>query len=63
MGVKAGMEKVFQDWIWRKPEEEFHPDCISYQKRSGGKGLMFWGSFRWGKIGPGVFLFRRGKVN
>ena len=50
------MEKVFQDWIWQKPEEEFHPDCISYLKHSGSKGMMFWRAFRWRKIGPGIFF-------
>jgi len=29
---------------------------ISYQKCAGDKGLMFWGSFRWGKMGPGIFF-------
>jgi len=54
--MKAEMEKVFQDWIWRKPEEKFHPNYLSYQKYSSSKGLMFWGSFRWGKMEPGVFF-------
>ena len=56
MSVKIGMERTTQDWIWRKADEEFHPDCINYTKRATGTGMMFWGSFRWGKMGPGVFF-------
>ena len=43
---------------------EFHPDCIDYRKRAIGTGMMFWGVFRWGKMGPGVFFeLEDGKVN
>jgi len=56
MSIKVGMERTTQDWVWRKPDEEFHPDCISYQKRATGTGMMFWGAFRWSRMGPGVFF-------
>lgn len=56
MSIKIGMERTTQDWIWRKADEEFHPDCINYKKRATGTGMMFWGAFRWGKMGPGVFF-------
>jgi transposase len=56
MSVKIGMERTTQDWVWRKAEEEFHPDCINYKKRETGTGMMFWGAFRWGRMGPGVFF-------
>ena len=65
MSIKVGMERSTQDWVWRRTDEEFHPDCINYKKRVTGTGMMFWGAFRWGKIGPGVFfdLEDRGTVN
>jgi hypothetical protein len=44
-----------QDWVWRKPHEEFHGDCINRKKREG-NGVMMWGAFRWGKIGPALFF-------
>jgi transposase len=56
MSVKVGMERSTQDWVWRKVDEEFHPDCITYKKRATGTGMMFWGAFRWGRMGPGVFF-------
>jgi hypothetical protein len=56
MSVKIGMERSTQDWVWHKAEEEFHPDCINYKKRETGTGMMFWGAFRWGRMGPGVFF-------
>ena len=59
MSVKIGMEWTTQDWIWRKADEEFHSDYINYTKWAMGTGMMFWGSFRWGKMGPGVFLIRK----
>jgi hypothetical protein len=49
------MECSTLDWVWRKADEEFHPDCIDYKKRATGTGMMFLGAFRWGKMGPGVF--------
>jgi len=65
MSVKIGIERNTRDWVWRKEDEEFHPDCIDYKKRLTGMGMMFWGAFRWGKIGPGVFFDLEGgmKVN
>jgi len=51
MSVKIGMERSTQDWVWRKEDEEFHPDCSNYKKRATGTGMMFWGAFRW-DLGP-----------
>jgi len=56
MSVKVGMERSTKDWIWRKEDEEFHPDCINYKKHPTGTGMMFWGAFRWGRMGPGLFF-------
>jgi DDE superfamily endonuclease len=56
MSVKIGMERSTQDWVWHKTDEEFHPDCINYKKCETGMGMMFWGTFRLGKMGPGVFF-------
>ena len=56
MSVKVGMQRSTRDWVWRKDDEEFHSDCIDYRKRATGTGMMFWGAFRWGKMGPGVFF-------
>ena len=56
MSVKVGMQRSTRDWVWRRDNEELHPDCIDYQKRATGTGMMFWGAFRWGKMGPGVFF-------
>jgi hypothetical protein len=56
MRVKVGMERSTRDWVWRTTDEEFHPDCIDYNKRAIGTGMMFWGAFRWGRMGPGVFF-------
>ena len=65
MSVKLFMERKTHDYVWRKASEEFHPDCINYSKRPQGTGLMFWGAFRKGRIGPGVFfdLAKGEKVN
>src|SRR5436853_5164096 len=46
MSIKVGMERSTQDWVWRRTDEEFHPDCINYKKRATGTGMMFWGAFR-----------------
>jgi len=46
MSVKVGMECSTQDWVWRRKNEELHPDCIDYKKRATGSGMMFWGAFR-----------------
>lgn len=40
MSVKTGMARAGQDWIWRKPDEEFHPDCINYRKRHNDVGVF-----------------------
>ena len=56
MSIKVGMEGSTRDWVWRKDDEEFYPDCIDYRKRSTGTGMMFWGAFGWGKMGPGLFF-------
>ena len=54
--IQLFMERRIQDYVWRKVDEEFHPDCIDYHKRPQGVGLMFWGVFRKGKMGPGMFF-------
>jgi DDE superfamily endonuclease len=51
----VGARRGSVDWIWRTVEEEFHADCINFKKRES-MGTMFWGCFRWGKMGPGVFF-------
>jgi transposase len=56
MSVKVGMQRSTRDWVWRREDEEFHPDCIDYRKHATGTGMMFWGAFRWGRMGPGVFF-------
>jgi transposase len=56
MAVKLFMERHVRDYVWRRVDEEFHPDCINYQKRPKGTGLMFWGVFRKGKMGPDGFF-------
>jgi transposase len=56
MNIKVGMQRSSRDWVWRRDDEEFHPDCIDYRKRAMGTEMMFWGAFRWGKMGPGVFF-------
>jgi transposase len=64
MSVKVGMQRSTRDWVWRRDDEEFHPDCIDYKKRATGTGMIFWGAFRWGRMGPGVFFeLEDGKVN
>ena len=52
MSINVGMKRSTRDWVWRKDDEEFHSDCIDYRKCSTGTGMMFWGAFRWGKMGP-----------
>ena len=56
MAVKLFMERHTRDYVWRKTNEELHPDCIDYGRRPKGVGLMFWGVFRKGKMGPGGFF-------
>ena len=65
MSVKLFMERKTREYVWRKANEEFHPDCINYSKWPQGTDLMFWGAFRKGRIGPGVFfdLAKGEKVN
>ena len=59
------MQCSTRDRVWRKHDEEFHPDLIDYRKLVTGTGMMFWGAFRCGKMGSGVFfeLEERKKVN
>jgi hypothetical protein len=45
--------------VWRWEDEGFHTDCIDYKKCAIGTGMMFWGAFRRGKMGPGAFLVWR----
>jgi len=56
MPVKLFIERRIRDYVWRKAGEELHPDCITYQRHLQGTGMMFWGAFRKGKIGPGIFF-------
>ena len=56
MAVKLFMERRSKDYVWRTTEEEYHPDCINYGRRPTGVGLMFWGVFRKGKMGLGLFF-------
>ena len=37
-------------------DEEYHPDRINYERCPKGTGLMFWGVFRKGRMGPGMFF-------
>ena len=56
MAIKLFMERRARDYVWRKVDERLHPDCINYGRRPKGTGLMFWGVFRKGRMGPGVFF-------
>src|SRR5579871_1101857 len=56
MAIKLFMERRSKDYVWRTAEEEYHPDCINYGRSPKGVGLMFWGVFRNGKMGPGLFF-------
>ena len=56
MSVKLFMKPTGKDWVWRKKDEEYHPDCITYRRHPQGIGIMFWGVFRKGKIDSGVFF-------
>ena len=56
VAIKLFMERHVRDYVWRKAVEEFHPDCINYHRRATGTGMIFWGVFRKGKMGPGVFF-------
>ena len=56
MAVKLFMERRSKDYVWRTTEEEYHPDCINYGRRPKGVSLMFWGVFRKGRMGPGLFF-------
>jgi transposase len=55
MSVKIGEQRKDIVWVWRKPGEEFHKDCVNPRKWPGA-GKMFWGTFRAGKMGPGLFF-------
>ena len=50
------MQRSTRDWEWRRDDEVFYLDCIDYKKRATGTEMMFWGAFRWGKMGSGVFF-------
>ena len=41
MSITLFMERNIKDYVWRKTYEEFHPDCINYQKCSTGTRIMF----------------------
>ena len=55
MSIKVGQERTSRVFVWRKKGEEYHKDCVDERKRST-EGMMFWGAFRMGKIGPGFFF-------
>ena len=55
MSIKVGQERASRVFVWRKKGEEYHKDCVNERKRSTG-GMMFWGAFRNGKMGPGLFF-------
>jgi hypothetical protein len=46
-------------WVWRKPAEEFHQDCVNPRKQPG-VGMMFWAAFRHGRMGPWLFFQLKG---
>jgi transposase len=56
MAIKLFLERHTRDYVWRRADEDFHPDCINYGRCPNGMGLMFWGMFRKGKMGPGGFF-------
>jgi hypothetical protein len=56
MSVKVGMQHSTRDWVWRRDDKEYRPNCIDYRKHATGIGMMFWGAFWWGKVGPSVFF-------
>jgi len=56
MSIKLYMERHSKDLVWRKVDEELHPDCIAYHRKPTGTGMMFWGAFRKGRMGLGVFF-------
>ena len=55
MAIKVGQERTSHVFVWRKKGEEYHKDCIDARKW-GTTGMMFWGAFRGGKMGPGLFF-------
>ena len=55
ISIKVGQERTSRVFVWRKKGEEYHKDCVNERKRSTG-GMMFWGAFRKGKIGPRLFF-------
>ena len=56
MSIKLFMKWTGKDWIWRNTGEEYYADCINYERCPQRIGTFFWGAFRKGKIGPGVFF-------
>ena len=50
------MQCSTRDCIWRRNNGEFHPKYIDYRKWTTDTGMMFWGTFRWGKMSPDVFF-------
>jgi transposase len=60
MSIKIAMERLSVMWVWRKLDEKYHKDCVEPKKRSTG-GMMFWGVFQKGKMGPGLFCDLKGK--
>ena len=64
ISIKIGDKRKDIMWVWRKPREEFHQHCVNPQKQPR-VGMMFWGAFGYGKMGPGLFfqLKARQKIN
>ena len=64
MSIKVGQEGTSHVFIWRKKREEYYNDCVDERKRSTG-GMIFWGAFWGGKMGPGLFfeLTKGQKIN
>ena len=41
MSIKVSIERTTRDWVWRKDNKEFYPDCIDYRKCSTSTKMMF----------------------
>ena len=46
MSIEVCMERSIQDWVWRKKNEELHPNCIDYKKWATSSEMMFWRALR-----------------
>lgn len=43
-------------WVWRYPEEEYHPDCIRQTVISGFQKVKIWGAMRYDKLSKLVVI-------